>query len=128
MLVIRNEQMAAFRAFKLRFFEEAIVKNIAAAFPGKFNRWGEMKTREFVRRGVEIGRQHGITASGPLSTLIELMVQFGARFELCPEQAWALDLMAHKTLPGSAKVQLIAERFHELSRGRTIEEVDGEDA
>ena len=55
------------------------------------------------------------------------MFQFGARFELCPERAWALDLLAHKTLPGDAKVQMIAERFQELSGGRTIEEVGEED-
>jgi hypothetical protein len=127
MLVIRDEQIAAFRAHKLKRFEDAMVKHIAAGFPEKYQKWGEPKTRDFIRRGVETGHQNGITGGGPLVGLIELMFQFGARFELCPERAWALDLLAHKTLPGDAKVQMIAERFQELSGGRTIEEVGEED-
>ena len=127
MLVIRDEQLAAFSAYKVKRFEDALARHLAAAFPEKFQKWGEPKTRDFIRRSLEIGRRNRITTNGPLMGLTELMFQFGARFELCPEQAWALNLLAHRTLPGDAKVQIIAERFHELSGGRTIEEVGEED-
>ena len=105
-----------------------MIRHIAAGFPEKYQKWGEPKTREFVRGVIQSGRQNGISGSGPLVRLIELMFQFGARFELCPEQTWALELLALETLPGDAKVQILAERFHELSGGRTIEEVGEEDA
>ena len=128
MLVIRDEQVAAFSAHKAKRFEDGMVKHIAAGSPEKYQKWGEPKTRALIRQGLETGRRNGITAGGSLIGLIELMFQFGPRFELCPEQAWALDLLAHKTLPGDAKVQIIAERFNELSGGTTIEEVaDDED-
>jgi hypothetical protein len=124
-LVIRKAQVAALSAVTLQNFEDMILPHIAAEFPEKYKKLGDTKTRDLIRKGIEIGRQNGITQESAMVGLIELIVQFGAQFELSPEQAWARDLLAQKTVSGDVKVQLIAERFHQLTRGRRIEE--GED-
>ena len=127
MLMIRKEQMAVFADDRARRFEGRMLAFIAGEYPKKHAKWGDARTRELIRTGVLIGRENGITKQTDVIGLIELMVQFGTRFELSPEQKWARELMAHPSLPGDAKVQLIAERFHELSQGKEIEEIEDDE-
>jgi hypothetical protein len=127
MLLIRQAQRISFQAATLQHFEDKMVRYVAAEYPDKYKRWREPKTRDLVRKGIEAGRQNGITQEGALMSLIDLFLQFGVGFELSPEQGWALEILAHETLPCDAKIQIIAERFHELSGGRRIEEAGDDD-
>jgi hypothetical protein len=125
MLTIRKEQMAAIGDGELKRFEQRMVRHIATEYPEKYQKLGEPKTLSLVREGIETGGQNGIKSAGPVAALIELMVEFGERFELSPDQAWAHEILAHETLPGGVKIELIGERFREMSGGRIVEAEEG---
>ena len=128
MLVIRREQMAVFADEQVKLFENKMVSYIATEYPKKYMKWGEARTRDLIRKGFLTGKRNGITKENAVIGLIELIVQFGAEFELSPEQKWAQEVMAHPSLPGDAKIQIIEERFYELTQGKEVERSEDDES
>ncbi|MGH9351142.1 MAG: hypothetical protein ACRD2G_03110 [Terriglobia bacterium] len=126
MLIIRKEQMAAFAGDGRKRFERRMMEYIASEYPEKYKKLGETKAKELVLKGIEAGRRNGIGSEGTVAALVELMLEFGERFELSPDPSWAQEILAHDTLPGGVKVEIIGERFREMSQGRIVEAADGE--
>ena len=89
---------------------------------------GDARTRDLTRNGALVARENGITKEAAVIGVIELMVQSGWQFELSPERNWAWELMAQPSLPGEAKVQIIAECFYELTQGGEVEETEQDDS
>jgi len=107
MLTIRNEQMAALSAYKMRGFETRMVQHIATAFPIQYEGLGEGGTEALIRRSMEIASEFGIKAERETAAFIELMVAFGDGFESVLYEDWVLDILEDPTLAGEAKIQLI---------------------
>src|SRR5262245_14422117 len=113
MLVIRKEQVAVFRADAQRRFAAGMQAYIAAEFPGRYQALGDEGTRLLIQKGIEAGERHGIDTEGATAVLIELMLDFGARFERSPDRAWAERILARPDLPGQVKVAAVRERLTE---------------
>ena len=52
--------------------------------------------------------------------LLQLVVAFGRNFELSPDRGWALEMLAHPTLPPSLKTGMLRERMMNRSQGRVV--------
>jgi hypothetical protein len=120
MLIIRDAQMKSFGADAQAQFVDRMVQHLAAEFGTRVAEWGEAGTREFVQRVILSGEQHNIRSTGAVAVLIELMAEFGERFELTPDKAWARKLLAHPTLPDHPKVDALRDRLSSRTGGRKI--------
>ena len=120
MLVIRTEQVAVFRADAQRRFAERMRAYIAEEYPARYQTLGDEGTRQLIQKGIEAGERHGIDTEGATAVLIELMLDFGERFERTPDRAWAERILARPDLPGQVKVTAVRERLTERTGGRPI--------
>lgn len=120
MLLIRREQMAAFQTEVERHFAERVEAHIAHSYPKHARALGEARLRALVKTGLEARTRLGIVGDGTAVTFIELMVEFGERFERAPERAWAEQMLADEALPGDVKVRAIRARFDAMTGGRRL--------
>jgi hypothetical protein len=97
-----------------------MVRHIETCFPGKYAVLGEAKAVELVRAAVRTGMENDIQTRGAVIVLLELMLKYGELFELSPDQAWALKILRHPSLPAHLKVDTIRDRFDYLLQGRQI--------
>lgn len=120
MLLIRREQMAAFQTEVDRHFAERVEAHIAHTYPKHARALGEARLRGLVKTGLDARTRLGISSDGAAVTFIELMVEFGERFERSPERAWAEQMLADEALPGDVKVRAIRARFDAMTGGRRL--------
>ena len=120
MLTIRKQQMEAFRLASISRFENWLAKHIATLYPQQSELLGELGVRKFIRKAIETGSKYGVDTEGAVTTLIELMLAYGEQFETSPDQSWALEILAHPTLPGDLKVDVIRDRFSEFRGNRGL--------
>lgn len=120
MLIIRDEQMAVFRAEVDRRFAERIKVHITHEYPQHAAALGEARLDALIQRGIEAKARLGIAGDRAVVTLIALMVEFGERFERSPERGWAEGMLAERALPGDVKVSAIRARFDAMTGGRRL--------
>ncbi|HJZ59725.1 MAG TPA: hypothetical protein VKE74_32585 [Gemmataceae bacterium] len=120
MFVIREAQLEVLRRFAVDGFVDQMVGYVAAEFPRHYEVLGQEGTREFIRRVIRTAAGHGVTTIGAVAVLIELMLQFGERFERSPDRVWANNILAHPTLPDHVKVDAIRDRFVARTGGRVL--------
>jgi hypothetical protein len=120
MLTIREEQMSVLRMAAYDFYVDRMVRQIAVDYPAQFHRMGADAAREFVIRAIQNGSRNHVETEGGVAILIQLMIEFGERFENSPDKAWALDMLSHSTMPAQLKLKLMRERMTMLSQGRVV--------
>ena len=120
MLTIRATQLSILGRNSRREFEDRMVAHISTGYPRHYARLGEEGARRLVRDAIETGEARGIDTVGAVSVLIELMVEFGERFERAPDRGWAAEILENPALPGQLKVRLIRDRFEARTQGRTV--------
>jgi hypothetical protein len=110
MLIIRGEQIDAFRAKAQLEFEQLLVKH-AQEFAAKHTEvLGPEGTLAVVRLCIERGRAHGFTGQGPLELFLDLMFLLGAEFDTDPQYRWAAEALS---APGGQMDK--ADRLHAAS-------------
>lgn len=120
MLIIRREQMTAFRANAERRFIERMRAYIAAEHPARHQALGDLGTRRLIEKGIDAAARHGIDTEGATGVLIELMLEFGERFERTPDRAWAERMLGRRDVPGQVRVSAVRERFSASTGGRPL--------
>lgn len=112
MLIIRGEQIDAFRAKAQLEFEQLLVKH-AQAFASKHTEvLGPEGTLAVVRLCIERGQAYGFTGQGPLELFLDLMFLLGAEFDTDPQYAWAAEVLSPQS-PGGQMEK--ADRLHAVS-------------
>lgn len=112
--------MAVFQATVDARFAEKVEAHIVHTYPEHAHALGKERLRALVESGLEARARLGIRGDGAAVTLIELMVEFGERFERSPQRAWADRMLADAALPGDVKVQAIRARFSAMTGGRRL--------
>ncbi|MEM7157279.1 MAG: hypothetical protein AAF799_30820 [Myxococcota bacterium] len=120
MLTIRRAQLLALGEFE--GYVDRVETHLAERYPRRSAGDGEHGLRRHVVEAIEAGVDHGIQGEESLVTLAELLLEFGDRFERSPERAWACSVLEHRRLPGTLKVQLLAERLRVRTAGRAVVE------
>jgi hypothetical protein len=111
MLTIRPEQMAVFRAHRIKQFEAAKLSEIRQQFPTWYEQLGEEKTLRLIQAGIDKARRYGVTSRGDVSVLIDLMVRYGPDFDSRQDLEWQTEALRDSEVPDDARVALMAERF-----------------
>ena len=124
MFTIRNVQLDTLAERASARFADSMVTHIETNYPNRFRELGKRGTRTFVQRVVALGKECHVETQGPLTLLVELMIEFGEGFAHSPDRAWALRMLNHPQLPDEPKLRLIAERLRSRSQGRVIVPVD----
>lgn len=121
MLTIRKEQLAPFQQLALYDFAARLVKHLLTHYPSPSAALGGPPAVEaFVWRTMDQADGFGIQSTGGVTAFAELLIQFGENFERSPIREWTANILAHPTLPGSAKVETIRERHQEQTQGRVL--------
>jgi hypothetical protein len=124
MLTIRNDQFGVFSGDLQSQFVNRLLPHLAADYPSWYQERQDPGAREFVERVIENGMKHKIRSQSAVSTLVDLMIEFGEKFEKSPDRQWAMNLLAHPSLPDGIKTSLLAERLRVRTGGRRIVEIE----
>lgn len=121
MLVIREDQLAAFRlAAKERFVDDTAA-HLRQHYPAPCAALGpEAQVRAFVRRGMTSAAKHGIEGWGGQTLYLELLVQFGEHLERSPLRQWSKNILENPDLPGDAKAEVLRDRHLAATQGRVL--------
>lgn len=79
--MIRKEQMAAFKQYMRRQFEEKMVGHLHTYYAEACHQLGEVKIRGMIRHGIARAKLYGITAETDVSRYINMMFVFGPEFD-----------------------------------------------
>jgi hypothetical protein len=121
MLVIRHAQMETFRQAAQDTFAAALIVHLKASLPGPaVSLDGHADWNAFARRAIAAGARYGIHSGSGLTTLAELMLQFGENFERSPLREWTAEILAQPRLPGQIKAAALRERYEALTGGRPV--------
>jgi hypothetical protein len=93
MLVIRQEQLEAFRNQALANFEDEMVAHGTQFSPRLCALLGDKQTRVAVRRALMRAGSFGFTNRGPLRLFTELAFLFGSGFYNDPQYPWAAQIL-----------------------------------
>ena len=111
MLVIRPEQMDAFRAVARRGFEDEMVAHLAQFSPPLFEAVGDEQMRTAIRFGIGRAEAYGLTFRGPTRLYLELMLLFGSHFDTDPQYPWAAEILAdQESAPQMDRAERLFER------------------
>jgi len=121
MLVIREKQMRAFRAYMTNRFEDRMVLHVKEYFPKEFGALGEDAVRETIRHGIDRAWAYEIAVEHDVSRYINLMFTYGKDFDLNPALSWAAAILNDTKLSGPSRMdRLYEEAEKHLSRGAGI--------
>ena len=96
MLRIREEQMAVFRKYMLKQFENRMVDHLYKYFPEECEALGEEEVREAIRYGIDQADSYGIIIEDHVSKYINLMFLFGRDFDKA--LVWAKEILTDEEI------------------------------
>ncbi len=120
MLTIRREQERLLESVARESWAERMADSVVKNYPRQFEAMERAEVCNFIFRAIEKGSTNHVETEGGVAVLIDLMVQFGEKFENSRDKAWADEILAHATLPPEVKLPLLYRRMTQLSRGRVI--------
>jgi hypothetical protein len=92
-MIIREEQMQAFRRSAVYQFDCEMVEHLQTYAPDLSQVLGEEGVRRVIQLGRERGSKYGFTNRGPVRLYIELMFSLGSDFDSDPQLPWAGELL-----------------------------------
>jgi len=119
-LIIRESQLARFRAIRIKRFVEQMLRYLLAEYPVHCRAMKRSQLREFVHRSIEAATAMGIDTEGATGVLTELRLVYGENFERAPDRLWIRNILAHRRLPGYIKIEAVQNRLSEKTGGRTL--------
>lgn len=94
MVMIRSEQMKAFRERSGTSFQKEMAAHLFQFAPVPCQAAGRRQVEEAVRLGTEAARHHGLTSRGAVRLYLELQTLLGADFDDDPQYPWAAATLA----------------------------------
>jgi len=94
MIVIRQEQVDAFKSASQATFERKLLRGLPEHFPKCEEMYSEDARMAMVRLGVERAKTHGLEAEPDIQRYLWLMLLFGSHWERDPQIPWAAAALA----------------------------------
>lgn len=126
-VVIREQQMEAFRRASRAAFEDEMVAHSRNFSPRLCEVIGEEQLRVALRRAIDRADRYGFTCRGPIRLFIELMFLFGSGFDTDAQYPWAREIL-HGSGDEMQRAQQLYERtldYQEKVSGRNGENTRG---
>lgn len=113
--------MAAFRKVLIDRFLEDLVHHLQWNFAGLAGAiGGDAELNAFASRCMEKAEGYGLDTAEAVTTLAELMIQFGEDLRWSPLREWTLNILNTPRLPGSLKAERIRDRYEALTGGLVV--------
>src|ERR1700683_2169654 len=116
MLVIREQQSAAFREYMVKQFGLRMLAYLTVAYPEKTSAIGGVELRALVFRGIQEANAYNLKTERTTQRYLEYLVLQGSDFGSTPETEWAGAILRRTDLTGSAKMDHIDDRYRAQSR------------
>jgi len=95
MLTLRPEQLQKFSDAAVKRFEDGMVVHLKKFFPEECAALGEVKLRQLIQHGIVRARLYGVTGRRDVCNYIDIMLVFGANFDIDPNLPWARQLLTN---------------------------------
>lgn len=93
MLIIRKDQLEAFREAATRQFEQEMLIHLQAFSPPLFKAVGNEQMLSVIRLGIKRAQGYGFNLFGPVRLYLDLMLLFGSYFDSDPQYPWAAEIL-----------------------------------
>jgi hypothetical protein len=110
-LIIRNEQMAAFAATGRERFARRCAAVLRQAWPARLRGWSDAELLSELAFRLDQAGSHGLERDDDLLEYLHLCVLLGHRFPGGPDYGWARSVLADATLSPSARVRALQRRI-----------------
>ncbi len=107
MLVIRNQQMQAFREAALTDFVKRMAAHLRQACPEPTRKLAEPELHGRIRAGIEKAEKFGVTDENDVRRYLEYVAELGPEFPDAPGHAWAAEILKIQDLSGTKKMNRI---------------------
>jgi hypothetical protein len=107
MLVIRNEQMWAFRMAMGEQFVDKLMLLFRGLWPARTARLGD-NYRRVIESSIDRALSYGIKTESSVARFVNLCLTWGPDFELQPQHEWALKILKDPNLRGPLKINELA--------------------
>lgn len=125
-MIIRGAQIEALGQQAAERFGENMRATLARDYPRHYAALGDDGAGQFVRRCIAAAAGLGVTTTGAVAVLIELMLQYGERFERSPDREWINNILANTDVPDFLRVGAVRDRLATWTGGRTFVAVMGD--
>jgi hypothetical protein len=109
-MIIRDEQLDAFRAARAASFEQRLFLHLHKYFPERCAVMGGEAVRHSIRRGVARARSYGIICERDVARFLNHVYFLGPDFDTDPKYPWAQDILRDPAIPPSSKMQRLSSR------------------
>ena len=120
MLLIRKQQVGAFKLELQRGLETRLMSRFAKAYPEDYSALGEDGALAFVHETLRSASIRHVQTEAAIFDLLRLYVEFGPELERAPYRQWANSMLDHASLPGAVRVNLVSQRLFAHTQGRRI--------
>jgi hypothetical protein len=114
MVVIRSEQMEAFRLESVRLFEVRAAEFLRAYDPSKCSALGEPLVLVLIRAGIRRCQQYNIRVESGVLLFLQVALAFGADFEYHRRFSWAARVLTDPMTDGYLKALRVYEGARQL--------------
>jgi hypothetical protein len=97
-MIIREEQIKAFKQVRLDVFKEKMLVHLQEYFPEDCGILGEKQTKRVIDYGIAKAEEHGFPSSGDTCRYISLMFLLGSHCDKDPQIPWAGELLTDKNI------------------------------
>jgi hypothetical protein len=124
MLVIRDQQMQAFRAAGRERLERNLAGHLIEFFPKHTSFLGEKHLRKVVQHGIAGGRNQGFKTDYETFLYVDLMFMLGCEFDRDPQLPWVPDILGGRN--GSPLSRIESLHGHAMEYFDTVAGVQNE--
>jgi hypothetical protein len=98
MLVLREQQLQAFRKVAVERFEERLLAHVEKHFTAQSRRLGRAQMLVVIRHSLERGAVHGFTTERDACLYLSLTLRLGGFFDIDPQLPWAAAILSDPAL------------------------------
>ena len=127
MLIIRQQQMEAFRSLLERDFVARLVVRAESRFPEQARQAnGRAGLEARIVAAVGRARKYGLTSKRDVTRFIDMDFTAGPDFELAPGMEWARGILEISGLNGPTRLHRVETRLAKAAQAGTEEQPDGQ--
>lgn len=117
MLKIRKDQWDVLSSMMVRNFESQMSDHILNCYPEKSEKLESDGVAKLIRKGIEKSLVYNMESERDVSSMIELMVEFGEDFEMERRNLMVRKLLTDNEKSAQARMDLVYLKMKDVQRG-----------
>lgn len=121
MIVIRQEQMQAFKQSLQQDFENNMLAHVEDCFPQKSRAIGQVEVLRLIRAGIERAEHYGLVEQPDVAQFIDVLFTLGPSFDTNPLFPWVNRILNSPDCPANRIRHLVAAVRKHLRRRQRLQ-------